>query len=288
VVLLRETGFSFGGVHSRDDMGLIYVEKEGHIAIPEIKRNSYTIAGMSGTLLLSGEAWQPFTLEGSLFPAEEPATQAEAQALLRNILSWLTAGRQRLIFDYEPEVYYMAELMGSSKWTLRNWFGGELQIRFLAQPFAYSVNASTETVVAGGGPASVANTHAVGLRKAAAANRIEAPAGIEDELTIKLDVETDHPTGLELTVTNTGEAAITSVGVEGIQVGGLELRTGQRLVIDTNPPASVLIDGENAMANVTDFAPIWLYNGVNLLAVRLAYDGSDGTAQVTASARGRW
>ncbi|MGX8705376.1 MAG: hypothetical protein ACSW8J_02255, partial [bacterium] len=108
-LLLRETGFTFGGVHSRDDMGLIYAEKDGHIAIPEIRRNSYQIAGMSGTLLLPGEAWQTFTLEGTLYPAEEPRTQAEAQALLRDVSAWLTSGRERLIFDYEPSVYYLAE-----------------------------------------------------------------------------------------------------------------------------------------------------------------------------------
>ena len=283
-MLLNETGFTFGGVHSRRDMGLLYVEKEGHIAIPEIKRNSYQIAGMSGTLLLSGENWQPFNLEGSLYPAEEPRTQAEAQVLLRNILSWLTAGRQRLIFDYEPGVYYLAELSGSSKWTLRNWFGGELQIRFLVQPFAYSVNASTATVVAGGGPASVSGTRS--LKKGAAANLTAADS--PGEVTVRLNVETDYPTGVELTVTNTGEAPITSVGVGVIQVDGLELQTGQQLKIDTNPPALVTIDGENAMDRVTAFGHITLYNGVNALGVRIAYGDGEQGAEVTASARGRW
>jgi len=114
---LKESGFTFGNKHSRRDMGLIYAEKDGHIAIPEIKRNSYSIAGMSGTLLLAGEAWQPFTLEGTLYPAIEPESQADAQDLLRSISAWLTNGRQRLIFDYEPNVYYMAELSAASKWT---------------------------------------------------------------------------------------------------------------------------------------------------------------------------
>lgn len=284
-MLLNETGFTFGGVHSRRDMGLLYVEKEGHIAIPEIKRNSYQIAGMSGTLLLSGETWQPFNLEGSLYPAEEPRTQAEAQALLRDILSWLTAGRQRLIFDYEPAVYYMAELSGTSKWTLRNWFGGELQIRFLVQPFAYSVNASTATVVAGGGPAAVAGTQS--LKRGAAANLLAADSP-DEGLTVRLNVDTDYPTGVALTITNTGEAPITSVGVEGIQVDGLELQTGQRLVIDTNPPALVTIDGENAMDKVTAFGHIMVYNGVNALPVRIAYGDGEQGAEITASARGRW
>ena len=278
-MLLSETGFTFGGVHSRRDMGLIYIEKDGHIAIPEIKRNAYAIAGMSGTLLLSGEAWQPFILEGSLVPAQEPRTQAEAQGLLRSILAWLTAGRQRLIFDYEPGVYYLAELSGTSKWSLRNWFGGELAIRWLVQPFAYSVSASTVTVVDGGGPASSG-----GVRKLSALRAV-AP---EDGLSIPLEVETDWPTGLELTVENTGSAPITSISVAGIRVEGLELQTGSRLDIDTNPPAAVNLDGKNAMAQVTAFAPVMLYNGVNPLTVHLEYGEGERSARVTASARGRW
>ena len=287
-MLLSETGFTFGGVHSRRDMGLIYIEKDGHIAIPEIRRNAYTIAGMSGTLLLSGEAWQPFYLEGSLIPAEEPGTQAQAQALLRNILAWLTAGRQRLIFDYEPEVYYLAELAGSCRWSLKNWFGGELAIRWLAQPFAYSVNASTATVVDGGGPAPEGGTRKL------AALRAAVPEEAEDGLSIRLGVDTDWPTGLELTVTNNGDAPITSVEVRqrpeaaAIRVEGLRLQTGQRLDIDTNPPAAVTLDGENAMARVTAFAPVALYNGVNPLTVYLEYGEGERSARVTASARGRW
>lgn len=282
MVLLRETGFTFGGVHSRRDMGLIYVEKDGHIAIPEIKRNSYAIAGMSGTLLLSGEAWQPFALEGTLIPEDEPATQAEAQALLRNILSWLTAGRQQLIFDYEPSVYYMAELAGTSKWSLKNWFGGELAIKFLVQPTAYSTSANVVTVNDGNGLRGGTTRAPAALKGAAMPNGMEG-------VTIRLAVDTDHPTGLELTVENTGAAPITSVGVAGIQVDGIELQTGQQLVIDANPPAMVQIDGENAMAYVTDFTPVMLYNGINVLTVRLGYgDSEDQHARITASARGRW
>ena len=284
MVLLSETGFSFNGVHSRRDMGLIYVEKDGHIAIPEIKRNSYSIAGMSGTLLLSGEVWQPFTLEGTLVPADEPATQAQAQALLRRILSWLTAGRKQLIFDYEPDVYYMAELAGTSKWSLKNWFGGELSIKFLVQPTAYSVMANTATLNIGGS----ASTASLGgsLRTLA---RSAMPVDMNAGAAIHLKVDTDQPTGLTLTVENNGTAPIASVGVEGIQIDGLELATGQRLTIDTNPPASVTIDGENAMAHVTAFTPVRLGDGVNILTVRLDYgDGDDRSARVTASARGRW
>ena len=257
-MLLRETGFTFGGAHSRRDMGLIYAEKEGHIAIPEIKRNSYQIAGMSGTVLMDGEAWQPFNFEGTLYPAEEPRTQAEAQALLRDVSTWLAAGRRQLIFDYEPAVYYEAELSAQSKWSLRNWFGGELQIRFTAQPFARSLVASTGT------------------------------AELNGSGTVSVTVETGLPAPLELTVQNIGSGNITGVSVgSAIALAGMTLGQGQRLIISSETPIGAEIGNASAMRYATKFAPVYLDHGVNQVSVGLTFSGS-GRARVTASARGRW
>lgn len=259
-MLLSETGFTFGGVHSRRDMGLLYVEKEGHIAIPEIKRNSYQIAGMSGTVLTDGEAWQPFNLEGTLYPAEEPATQAEAQALLRDVTAWLTAGRQKLIFDYEPDKYYEAELSAASKWSLRNWFGGELQIRFQAQPFARNVTPS------------------------------EGSATINSSGNVSISVDTGLPAPLVLIVENTGSATIKGVTVGGkIAFADMQLTRGQVLTISSEAPIGAVIgSGTNAMPYASAFAPVYLDNGVNRVAVGLTYTGGSGQAKVTAQVRGRW
>ena len=259
-MLLRETGFTYGGKHSRDDMGLLYAEKDGHIAIPEIKRNSYSIAGMNGTVLLPGEAWQPFNLEGTLYPAREPRTQAQAQALLRKVAAWLTAGRQQLIFDYEPAVYYLAELSAASKWSLRNWFGGELPIRWTAQPFAYSVEETSSSTTTTGTSAS---------------------------LTLQLD--TGQPAPLKLTVENTGTATITRVSVSGITLDGLSLTAGRKLVIDSEPPVGAVIGSQNALPFATAFTPATLQAGSNAISVALTYGSSSGrSAKITASARGRW
>ncbi len=259
-MLLRETGFTFGGVHSREDMGLIYAEKDGHIAIPEIKRNTYNIAGMSGTVLLPGEAWQTFFLEGTLYPAEEPRTQAAAQALLRDIAQWLTAGRQQLIFDYEPAVYYLAEMSTASKWSLRNWFGGELPIRFTVQPFAYNVQESANTV-------DTTNNSA----------------------TVQVSVDTGQPAPLKLTVKNTGSAPITRVETGGIILEGMTLAAGSSLVIDMEPPAGATIDNASALQYATQFNPTYLNNGSNQVMVSLSYGSISGRqARVTAGARGRW
>lgn len=259
-MLLRETGFSFDGRHSRRDMGLLYVEKEGHIAIPEIKRNSYQIAGMSGTLLLSGEAWQPFNLEGSLFPAVEPRTQADAQDMLRSISAWLTGGRKRLIFDYEPAIYYMAELSGTSKWTLRNWFGGELQVRWTAQPYAYNVDEDSASIdVTSGG-----------------------------SKTVTLRVYTGLPAPLKLTVKNTGSAPITRVSFGGITLAGMSLTANQTLVVDSEAPAGAKIGSNtNALPYATAWQPYMVNNGNNTIYVNLTFGSGTAGAKITASARGR-
>jgi len=259
-VLLSETGFTFNGVHSRRDMGLIYAEKDGHIAIPEIRRNAYGIAGMSGTLLLSGEEWQPFQFEGILYPASEPASQADAQDLLRSVSDWLTAGRKQLIFDYEPSKYYMAELNQACRWSLKNWFGGELQVRWQAQPFAYNVEADTASIdVTTGGTKSVT-----------------------------LRVYTSRPAPLKLTVKNTGEINITEVSVGGIALEGMSLAPNKTLEIDSEPPAGAKIGTASAMRYATSFTPVLLGNGNNTLSVTLRFESS-GTrgAKITASARGR-
>ena len=258
-MLLRESGFTFGTRHSRRDMGLIYAEKDGHIVIPEIKRNSYSIAGMSGTLLLAGEAWQPFNIEGTLYPANEPATQADAQDMLRDVAAWLTNGRQRLIFDYEPNIYYLAELSAASKWSLKNWFGGELQVRWTAQPFAYNVEEDTASVdVSSGGSKSV-----------------------------NLRAYTGLPAPLKLTVRNTGSAPITRVSFGGITLAGMSIGAGSTLVVDSEPPAGAKIGSSNALSYCTAWQPYMVNNGNNTIYVNLTFGSGTAGAKITASARGR-
>lgn len=263
-MLYKETGFTLGGLHSRDDMGLIYVEKEGHIVIPEIKRNTYTIAGVSGQVLFPGETWQPFNLEGTLYPAREPKTQAEAQRLIRRVTAWLTAGRNPLIFDYEPEVFYLVELSAATKWSLRNWFGGELQIRWTAQPYAYAVTPDTAS-------AEITGT----------------------SCQLQLRVRTRHPAPLILTIENTGGAPITRVDVgSGVSLRELYMMPDQVMTITMEPPIGAVIDGESALSKAVAFDPVLLDAGDHTVSVHLTYDsdapGAPAGAKISASVRGRW
>lgn len=265
-MLLRETGFTFNGLHSRDDMGLQYVEKDGHPIIPRISRNEYEIAGASGTVLMPGESWQPMTFEGTLYPLQERATQAAAQQLLRTVAAWLTAGRCKLIFDYEPGKYYLAELSDQSKWSLKNWFGGELPVKFEAQPFAYAVTETSAMATATG-----------------------------NAVTVMVNLSTGQPAPLKLAVRNTGSAPITgiTVGLSGgntaaVTLAGMNLVNGQTLTINGEPPIGAAIGTTNALPYAAAFAPVNLQNGINNVYVQLTWGSGTKGAQVTASARGRW
>lgn len=270
-MLLRETGFTFNGKHSRRDMGLLYAEKDGHTIIPQIKRNSYEIAGVSGTVLMEGEQWGIIPIEGTLYPAIERGTQGEAQDLLRRVAVWLTAGRCRMIFDYEPNVFYLAELSAASKWSLKNWFGGELPVKFDAQPFAYNVTENTATVNTTG------PTAAIGL-----------------------NVNTGQPAPLALDVKNTGTAPITGVQIAvngrgvGVRMAGMNLQSGQTLTISMEPPIGAQIGNDgggtaaNALPYAASFAPLFMHSGGNSITVALTYGSGGKGAQLTARARGRW
>ena len=241
-------------------MGLLYAEKDGHTIIPKINRNTYEIAGVSGTVLMDGETLDTIPFEGTLYPAIERASQAEAQQMLRNVAAWLTAGRCRLIFDYEPGRYYLAELSAASKWSLKNWFGGELPIRFDAQPFAYNVSENSAT-------ANTTGTTA----------------------TVTLNVSTGQKAPLKLQVKNTGASPITGVQIgSAVILAGMNLTNGQTLTINMEPPIGAQIGNTNALPYATAFAPILLANGANNINVQLTYGSGTKGAQITASARGRW
>ena len=266
MMLLRETGFTFRGVHSRRDMGLIYAEKDGHVAIPRPQWNTYEIAGVSGTVMFPGETYRPINFDGTLYPARERASQQEAQTLLREVQAWLTGGRGALVFDYEPQKYYEAELGNECKWSLKNWFGGELSVRFTAQPFARSVQSDAST------------------------QRVMAPG-----VTMYLTAHTARPAPAEIEISVTGQTAVVTgvnIGNGKIVLTGLEMIYMDTLVISCEPPVGATIDQgggpENAMQHATAFSQILMHNGANSVPVAVTYAGDAMGISVTLRCRGVW
>lgn len=261
---LNEINFSFGGLHCLRDFGAIYVEKSGHPVTPAIRRNEYEISGMPGSIAMPGDLPETLAFSGSLYFLSEPPTQAAAQERLRRMAAWLTNGRKRLIFDYEPDRFYMASVDQAMKWGFSGWIGGGLDLAFEAQPYAYAVRESKAT-----------------------ANVTDESA----ELALMLDTGLDAP--LAVTVENTGTAPITGVAVtaSGKQAifSGMSMDQGKALLINMEPPiGAVFSSGESALPFASRFDILTAARGVQTISVALAYGSGTKGATVTARARGRW
>ena len=260
---LNEINFSFGGKHCLTDFGCIYVEKSGHVISPAATLNTYEISGLSGTIRMDGTVYQPITFTGNLFFAKDPPSQAEAQERLRAISRWLLSGRQWLVFDYEPDRYYLAEVTASGKWTYADWIEGGLSVEFTAQPFAFNVQASEATTTLTG-----------------------------DAADVPLVAVTGEAAPLIISVTNTGTAALTaftaSCGGKAIAMEGMNLAAGASMVISMEPPIGAEDgDGNSVMQYATQFDYMTVAEGKNTVTCNAAFDGA-GTAAVTISARGRY
>lgn len=260
---LREINFSFGGPHCLRDFGCIYVEAGGHIITPPVAPNTYEIAGMSGTIAMPGATRKPFSFSGTLHFQRDPPDQATAQEMLRRIGAWLLNGRQWLVFDYEPQRYYLAEVTGSTKWDYSKWIEGGLAVEFTAQPYAYNTRESAVT----------ANT-----------------TGTSASLALPLDTVEDAP--LRAVIQNTGAAAITAATIvahgKSAAFSGMSLGAGGTLTLDMEPPiGAVFASGGSALSYATTFDYIELTAGLNTVAVTLQYGSGTRGARITVSARGR-
>lgn len=262
---LNEINFSFGGLHCLRDFGCIYAEKSGHPITPGITRNEYEIAGVPGTVLLPGELPDVLTFDGTLYFMDEPPSQAAAQERLRRMAAWLTAGRQPLIFDYEPTRYYLASVNKGLEWNYSGWIGGGLDVSFEAQPYARSVRETTASAATTGESASLAFTLDTGL-----------------------------PAPLCLRIENTGAAPITgaTVAVNGksIVFVDMSLTAGDALDVSMEPPIGAVfaLNGASALPHAERFDALKAVRGTQTVTVTLAYGGGAKGARITARARGRW
>lgn len=261
---LSEINFSFGGLHCLRDFGCIYAEDRGHAIAPQIRRNEYEIAGVPGTILMPGDLPETLEFDGTLFFLRDPPSQAAAQQQLRRIAAWLTSGRQRLIFDYEPLRYYIASVDGELNWGFSDWIEGGLDVTFTAQPYAYALDETAASAMTGGTSAQVNFVLATG-----------APAPIRAE------------------ILNTGAAPVTGVtltaGESAVQFSGMNIAPGEALRIDMEPPIGAeFSDGENALPHAARFDFLAARNGPQSVSAALTYGSGTKGAKITIKARGRF
>lgn len=261
---LNEINFTFDGLHCMRDFGLMYVEEIGHPITAATWRNEYEIAGFSGSLLMPGETKQTKAFAGKLYFVDSPASQAEAQENLRRIGAWLTKGRAKLIFDYEPTRYYLAQVDESTDWGFGEWVDGGLAIMFKAQPFAYNASESLAQV----------ETTTTSL-----------------DLPLVIDSGQQAPLCIELT--NTGTAPITAFGAalngRSVAFAGMSIAKDGQLQISLEPPVSAVYGtGESALDKATVFSQLLATPGPNTVDMTIGYGVGTKGASIKLSARGRY
>lgn len=258
---LSETGFTFNGKHSYRDMGCLWVE-DGHEIIPSFDYNELEIARRDGTMVLaSGTRREKMKHSGTLYLLNEPRSQAEAQQMIRRISTWLGCGQQQLIYDYEPDKYYLAMIAGGSTWSIEHWFGGEIPVTFELQPLAYNTQETRVTAS-------------------------ETKATLDIPFTMHTGV--DAP--LSISITNTGKAiTFLTVYVNDEQVLTVSsLAVGKTLQMDSDVPCGVYMNNDLAtgMAITTGFKPALVHDGENRITIACTSSGPGISATITA--RGRY
>ena len=135
-------GIIFNGKHSFNDFGL-YVEEQ-HILPPAKIKITASVPFMSGyydfsTIGSNGQqnyAMRTITVKLALLSD----TRQGLYVLYTQILEWLIdVGQSKLIFDFMPDFYFLAEAQGVPTWDefVDN---GDLDITFICNPFKYSID----------------------------------------------------------------------------------------------------------------------------------------------------
>lgn len=261
---IREGNFSFGGEHCTE-YGVMYVEDTGHPLSPAPVPDLYEISGVPGTVRMSYIGYETIEFSGTLYFLQDYNTQQEAQAALRMVSKWLLSGRKPLIFDYEPDRYYMAEVTGALEWAYDGWPEGGLKVTFTAQPYAYATKEESNTIFTD-----------------------------TEENILPLMIDTDLPAPVRIVVKNMDEAEIHSVSItlrgENVRFTALEIAEGESLTIFMETPAGAEIDGakkDSALPCCENFDILDALPGRNDLSVSLTFGEGSRRASITASARGR-
>lgn len=277
-MLPSELGFSFGDKHCMSDFGLIFVPSDIDLGGP-VTRDEYEIAGVDGTLLFPKAKREAYRISGTLYAwnrdAAWYASQERVSADLRSAVTWLRSGRQKLCFDWESDVYYIAQVDDQLTWSYKSFIEGGLSLSFSVQPLRYMKVADTAEKTVSSSPASVT----LNLR-----GSLSAP--------------------LCAVITNLGLKMLKNISVtrggKSVSLSGVNLQTAEKLIISGEAPVGARVEysgvSVDALPYVTAFDEVTAEPGANTVNVTVSFgdDSTNGESYTDAkklkielSARGR-
>jgi len=259
-----ECNFAFDGKHCLRDFDCVYIYAKSRPVSPESVFSAFEIGGGDGDVLFGDRrVHQVMTHKGSLYLMHTPPTEAEALRIYREIAAWLKVGRRRLIWDYEPDRYLLAEVEDGITFSQSSWPDGGISIGFRCQPFAYNLwpDIASGTLTAGA------------------------------DTVLALPLRTGEPAPVSLTLKNTGEADLTgvtvTVGSRQVVLAGMAVAAGETLEINMEAPIGAMVGDDSALPYATRFDHLVAERACSV-TVAGTFDTGTAQAAVTARATGRW
>ncbi|MCR4622111.1 MAG: hypothetical protein K5663_08525 [Clostridiales bacterium] len=258
-----DLGFTFNGRHTYRDFGLIFIP-DTPLTEAQTERSEYQLSGVENSVVFSGGVRKPFRYSGNLYPAEDLQGVSRAGELFRRVKAWLKSGRGELILDYDPGVYYLAQVDTEMTYSDKNWFLGGISVSFTCQPGA--------------------------LDRALCVTRASMEAASADFTFI---LRGEKPADLTVNITNTASTAFTgaSVTLDGKSwiISGQGVGRGSTLTVRSEAPADAY--RTSSVGEVVSFLPrvikaerLSAQPGANTVTVTITSSGSV-SADVEISAR---
>lgn len=257
------SNFTFEGKHCLNDFDCEFFEDSRPLG-PDVVRSAYRVGGRSGTVLFAGqETYEEFTRSGQLIQRGVQRLETEDLIWQQDVMAWLGGGRGRLIFDRQPDRYYWAQVDTAPTFGYKSWLFGSLRVELLMQPFAHAVQESRRTLT---------------MTSKSATGRVPVDTGI--------------CTPLDVTIDNTGSAALQGVTItaagKSVVLAGINVPAGKSAeVCLSGDRISIMAAGADARAAVQRLELVEVDASTDI-AVQLATGSGTVGARVTLAARGRW
>ena len=257
----KDLGFIFNGRHTFRDFGLIFIPNtplnEG-----ASERNEYEVSGSETSVIFEGDRRKPFKLSGNLYLADDLPGVSAAGELFRRVSAWLKVGRRELILDYDPGVYYLAQVDEGLSFTDKTWMEGGIPVTFICQP---------------------------GARDRAICTTRGELSSSSDDLTLILRGE--KPADISVSVTNNSSDSITGITVtlDGRQwvLADITLAEGWTARIVTEPPVDAYKQSGDTVTSlvsaITKAEKLKAVPGANTVTVAVTSAGTvDASVEITA------
>lgn len=137
--------FTFAGIDSFKDFG-IYVEKRPNIPSPKRRISYVDVPGRDSALRRDEGTYEDITLSVECSLIGDPYSK------ISSIKSWLlNAGESDLIFSYQPDRKYIAQVVNSIDFEVVLKITSHFVILFNCQPFQYATENESVSVMDGSG-----------------------------------------------------------------------------------------------------------------------------------------